>query len=241
MVEPSTPTLPQTGEETARELLAGERTAWLLESGESGSPMWAYLSKPDYREAGWKGSDMTRPIMWVQMTRDANEAIGFPRKEDAESFLAMLTVGERNIGWLTPTEHVFVGAPQTANGCWATPLTEGIHQRCDDSFFFVGDLAPHEGWYWENFQYVGDEPEPASQRNGPFATAADAARAGWMNLTPISALGPPPTEVREGPTNAMIAAGERVLIDRSVRDPEGKWWGYAKKVWLAMEAERLGS
>jgi hypothetical protein len=39
----------------------------------------------------------------------------------------------------------------------------------------------------------------------------------------------------------MIAAGERVLIDRSVRDPEGKWWGYAKKVWLAMEAERLGS
>ena len=64
----------------------------------------------------------------------------------------------------------------------------------------------------------------------------------WLvDLGRLSALGPPPTEVREGPTNAMIAAGERVLIDRSVRDPEGKWWGYAKKVWLAMEAERLGS
>ena len=40
------------------------------------------------------------------------------------------------------------------------------------------------------------------------------------------------------PTNLMIAAGERVLLQRAENDPEGKWWGHAKKVWLAMEAER---
>jgi len=43
------------------------------------------------------------------------------------------------------------------------------------------------------------------------------------------------------PTNAMIAAGERVLIDRQTHDPDNSWWGYAKKVWLAMEAKRLES
>lgn len=75
----------------------------------------------------------------------------------------------------------------TANGSPLTPLTEGTHQRADDSYFEVywqGTNTSYAGWYWMNFEYTGDSlvPDYGDNKNhGPYNTCAAAARAGWAN------------------------------------------------------------
>ena len=59
------------------------------------------------------------------------------------------------------------------NGSPFMPLTVGIHQRCDDSYFKVWFDGVSFWWY--------DLNEDGSPQNGPYSTAEIAAENGWAN------------------------------------------------------------
>ena len=70
------------------------------------------------------------------------------------------------------------------------PLTEGTHQRCDDSYFEVywqGTGTNYAGWYWMNFQYFDGQQEfveadgTEATNHGPYLTQTAAAYAGWAD------------------------------------------------------------
>lgn len=73
----------------------------------------------------------------------------------------------------------------TANGGPFTPLTEGLHQRCNDSYFVVyfNSVEPGvvEGYYWCNADVDGEWD--GDWISGPYSTVTDAAEAGWAGTT----------------------------------------------------------
>lgn len=99
------------GSEVRRE---GDRTAWLLENENgSGPPVWLRLKEPQVGIPGIRAADKFNARMWQDMTADANEALAFSRKEDAEMFLELLKPRGQ---WLRATEHKFIRALSDQEG-----------------------------------------------------------------------------------------------------------------------------
>lgn len=99
------------GSEVRRE---GDRTAWLLENENgSGPPVWLRLKEPQVGVPGIRAADKFNARMWQDMTADANEALAFSRKEDAEMFLELLKPRGQ---WLRAAEHKFIRALSDQEG-----------------------------------------------------------------------------------------------------------------------------